>query len=977
MNKKRFSTIFYIIGAIFCFVFFPIFLLDVGLESYIRTKNEVEEREAYRKLEINLNKVLQYSDAKYYYHSLLKKLFDIANTQDDPIKYLETAIPHLKQNNPDTFSFIVWDNKNENIIENLTDEKSHKYVLKTLNEVFTEITNENQENYPVDPRKNRNILKKINIIRSYLGSFLAAEGLLNPILRANLARIIPASANTEKSHFWFQANEKITMLVNINKTAIDSFSYIEKIISSLNKNSDDGVKYGIIDLLHDKNMISEEDESRNAELHLAFAKYENYSNSKLSSNNFLILIKILNPFVRAFCYIPKSSIIKEQSLRIYASIIALALISIFFLGIYLLYKYTNYNFSISWKLSLLFLYANGLPLLALSFIGYDYLQQNRNLQIEETYENISQLINDFDSKFETIKNQYTTRFDSIINRINYNLSADKDTEQLYKELQNEAEKTDCEDFMIIDKNSNIFINNNKSMNSNILKNIGENVLRFINNDSYTPMSSFSSNETKKKNESLGFFDSSVILDDIIAKKSKIFSEQVFNESNYYYINFIGNTEKRQFDYIAIISWQTHKLQENYINNHINSLNENNKEIKCLAFSREYGKLFPSNTQLENDLLNKFSQILNLNSIGFEVLNYKGKNYTAFGTLGRKLNQIAILGLYPLEMINKKTNQILLRLLIFILTSLILTISVSWFLSKYFLAPIKELRSGIEAMGKQKFTYRLPINSLDEFGSLNQVFNSALQSLEDLSVATTVQENLFPLEPLKQNNIFVWGKSVTMTRLGGDYFDYFPLNENEVGVLMGDVAGHGVPAGFLMAMAKATVILSEEDKKDPSKLLSAIHKVFYHVKSKKIKRMMTCIYFCLNSKTGDYTLANAGHCYPAIINNKKEVKFLEIDGTPLGTIKKANYTNIEGKMENNSYLLLYTDGMLEAHNESGESIGIQRFSEMITRSYSEKAEEFYNNLFNEYKKWSPSADDDITILFVKFETNSMQEKVENT
>ena len=238
-------------------------------------------------------------------------------------------------------------------------------------------------------------------------------------------------------------------------------------------------------------------------------------------------------------------------------------------------------------------------------------------------------------------------------------------------------------------------------------------------------------------------------------------------------------------------------------------------------------------------------------------------------------------------------------------------------------------------------------------------------MEDLSVATTVQENLFPLDSLKHNRALIWGKSVTMTRLGGDYFDYFPLNDKEVGVLMGDVAGHGVPAGFLMAMAKATVMLSEEDKNNPSKLLSSIHKVFFHVKSKKIKRMMTCVYFCINTETGAYTMANAGHCYPAFIDNKGNVSLLEINGTPLGITKRARFVNSEGKFENNSYMLLYTDGMLEAHNDKGESIGVDRFTELVSNSYSDDPETFYSRIFAGYKKWSPLADDDITMVLVKF------------
>ena len=330
-----------------------------------------------------------------------------------------------------------------------------------------------------------------------------------------------------------------------------------------------------------------------------------------------------------------------------------------------------------------------------------------------------------------------------------------------------------------------------------------------------------------------------------------------------------------------------------------------------------------------------------------------------------------MGLFPLDIINDKINKNWFYLIAFIAINLLLTLGVSWLLSDYFLAPIKDLRMGIEAMGQQKFNYRIPIKSTDEFGSLSQVFNGTLESLGELSIATTVQENLFPLKPLQQNNAFIWGKSVTMTRLGGDYFDFFPLNDNEVGVLMGDVAGHGVPAGFLMAMAKASVLLSEEDKTTPSKLLAAVHKVFYHVKSKKIKRMMTCVYFCINTQTGKYKMANAGHCYPAFISRDRKVTFLEIDGTPLGITKRARYIDTEGTLEDNSFMLLYTDGMLEAHNLAGESIGIQRFSELISNSYSEDPETFYQRIFAGYKEWSPLADDDITMVLVKFGEKSIQ------
>jgi serine phosphatase RsbU (regulator of sigma subunit) len=965
-NSLKKWSLLYWVGAVFCFFIFPVVLLDAGLESYINTKNEIEEHETYRKLGINLEKILQYGDARHYYHSLLTKLFDISESENNSLAYLEKAIPYLKERNPGVFNFVIWNNENNSIVGSLSDEKGHKYVLNALNEVIRTLTEENNRNYPVNTSLNEILTKKYNVIRQYVGNYVTLEAFLEPLLKSNLGKIIPATANREKAYIWFKSGRKNTAFVTINKEAIESFDYIEKLINGANKSSKDGIKFGMIDLLHDKSIIPEEKDIKKAEINLALAKYEDYSNMKMTTNNFLILIKVFNPFSRAFCYIPKSLVYTNQNLKNNSVTMVCLIIIAFFLGLWVLYKFTDYNFSMRWKLSLLFLYANGLPLMALGFIGYDYLEQNRNIQLEEAYENISQFINDFDSKFVLIKRDYSFKLNSIIDSVNNEISKNSDYKVDFKKILDSIEPITVNDYNVVDENGIAVFSKNRNVNNNFIRGLGYNFLAYVNNATYTPLTSFHTVvRRKEKDNYTNYSNDGVILDTVVSKVGKIISEQVIDNANYYYINFIGNKDIRKFDYMFALSWMTPQLQEDYIKRNIEKLNVNTRKITCLAFSEQYGKIFPQKHSSETELLSKFRQILNLTSLNFEKITYNGKDYVGYGCVGKELDNFAIIGLFPLDIITEKINNNKLRLLIFIFVSLILTLGVSWFLSIHFLSPIKDLDYGIEAMGRQQFTYRLPVKSADEFGALNQVFNSALESLEDLSVATTVQENLFPLKPLAQNRALVWGKSVTMTRLGGDYFDFFSLTDNEIGVLMGDVAGHGVPAGFLMAMAKASVLLSESDKKDPSKLLAAIHKVFYHVKSKKIKRMMTCVYFCINTETGAFTMANAGHCYPAFIDSNRNVTLLEIDGTPLGITKRARYVNTEGKLEENSYLLLYTDGMLEAHNEAGESIGIKRFKELVSNSYSEDSETFYNNIFAGYKKWSPLADDDITMVLVKF------------
>ena len=296
------------LGAIFCFVVFPVLLLDVGLDSYISTKNEVERQETYRDLGINLEKILQYGDARHYYHSLLSKIFDIAEEQNDSLAYLQKAINNLKERNPDVYTFIVWDNKDNSVVDSLTDEKGHRYILKALNDIFISLTKENNKNYPVNAENNDVLIKKFNLVRNYIGSYVVPEAFLEPLLKANLGKIVPASVEKNKGYFWFKSSKKYTAFANIDKSEIESLDYIEKLVKAMNNVSRNGIKFGMIDLLHNKSVIPEENEILKAEINVALAKYENYSYSKLDTNSFLLFIKIFNPFSRVFCYIPKNKV---------------------------------------------------------------------------------------------------------------------------------------------------------------------------------------------------------------------------------------------------------------------------------------------------------------------------------------------------------------------------------------------------------------------------------------------------------------------------------------------------------------------------------------------------------------------------------------------------------------------------------------------------------------------------------------------
>jgi HAMP domain-containing protein len=464
----------------------------------------------------------------------------------------------------------------------------------------------------------------------------------------------------------------------------------------------------------------------------------------------------------------------------------------------------------------------------------------------------------------------------------------------------------------------------------------------------------------------------LVYDLILYKIGKLVEEQMGTERKIYYWNYLCTPGKRDFTHLIAILWYVDSLQESYIKSYIDDLNKNKDGFKCFAMSQTNGLIYPIGSKVTSSLANLFSQSFSAKVTKSSQLEYDSKTYVAYGSQGKLLNSAAMVALFPREKIDNQVNFIKLKLIIFALLSFGLTTGIGRVLAIQFLEPVKDLGIGVKAIGKQDFRHRIPIKTADEFGKLGTVFNRAIESLGELEVAKIVQENLFPGENLNQNNLEVFGKSVSMTRLGGDYYDFFPIDKEKTGILMGDVAGHGVPAALIMSMAKASVLMSDTEKRNPAEMMSYLHKVIRSVKSKTIKRMMTCQYFYFDSVSGEFEFANAGHCFPLLIKNKgKTIEQLKLIGTPLGITKRARYTNEKAFMEPGDVMLLYTDGIIESKDSAGNDMGFDNFFELTKNAYSEKLEDFYQNLYNAYLNWSPIADDDITMVLIKLhkeETN---------
>lgn len=346
-----------------------------------------------------------------------------------------------------------------------------------------------------------------------------------------------------------------------------------------------------------------------------------------------------------------------------------------------------------------------------------------------------------------------------------------------------------------------------------------------------------------------------------------------------------------------------------------------------------------------------------------------------GFAGRYIKEYKLVGLYPLENIDQIIEHQRQQLIVFAVLSLLMTLALSQVLSQSFLVPLRLLTKGAHAIENKEFKHRLPDLGDDEFGSMGSIFNNVMSDLEELSVAGAIQEQLLPQQQIETGFFSLYGCSIAMGELGGDYYDYIQIADNKFSVLLGDVAGHGVGAALIMAMAKAGIIQSDNLLDQPLALLSRLHGLIYASKTKKQKKIMTFQYLCVDSCSGKAVYSNAGACSPMIIRkNRNLVEELTLTGAALGAFKKANYTEIDIAFEPGDAIVFYTDGIVEARNRAGDEIGYDHLKELFKSCWHENAEIFYNNVYQSYMAHldGEAAQDDFTMVILVFTGKKLQE-----
>jgi len=285
------------------------------------------------------------------------------------------------------------------------------------------------------------------------------------------------------------------------------------------------------------------------------------------------------------------------------------------------------------------------------------------------------------------------------------------------------------------------------------------------------------------------------------------------------------------------------------------------------------------------------------------------------------------------------------------------------LRRVFLKPLYNLKKCVNVMARPESEAIRAAPALGEMGILADLFNQTLDGLRQMNIARAVQENLLPSGGLRAGQFVIKGHSVMMSQVGGDYYDLLPVGPERVLVVVGDVAGHGLPAAIVMAMLKSGLTVLSKEPLGVDEIARELNEILLRLLARA--RMMTCFLGCLNPITGAFSFTNAGHNYPLLLPSSGESRYLKQTNLPLGSLKNRSYKKDEVVLNPGDTLIICTDGILEALDPLQKMLGYEGFRQWFAAGFPSDPEKLIELVMEGVERFTDGAppQDDLTLLVV--------------
>lgn len=245
----------------------------------------------------------------------------------------------------------------------------------------------------------------------------------------------------------------------------------------------------------------------------------------------------------------------------------------------------------------------------------------------------------------------------------------------------------------------------------------------------------------------------------------------------------------------------------------------------------------------------------------------------------------------------------------------------------------------------------------------------------LEVARQVQLELLPAKDPQLEGYDVSAYNFPTEEVSGDYYDWVQIFEDQIGLVIADVSGKGVPAALLMAFLRASLRAATHIGYSPHISMSKVNYLLWE--SIERNQFVTAFYGILDVTNNTLSYANAGHNPPLRIDASGEAKFVGHGSLPLGMFKDTRYHEYFLRMRPGDTLVLYTDGATESVSPTGEEFGRPRLADSVLKYRHLPARELISELHNEVIQWTDGvgSSDDVTFFVIKRSADEKRETAE--
>ena len=312
----------------------------------------------------------------------------------------------------------------------------------------------------------------------------------------------------------------------------------------------------------------------------------------------------------------------------------------------------------------------------------------------------------------------------------------------------------------------------------------------------------------------------------------------------------------------------------------------------------------------------------------------------------------------------------------VVTSLLI-FGILLFLRQRIIAPVLSINSGAKEVASGDLTVHLKPTGSNEISDLMHSFNEMVGGLrhraqlhQSLVIAKEVQQNLLPAKAPELEGVQIAGRSVYCDETGGDYYDFIEYGEGEserLGIVIGDVSGHGISSALLMATARAFLRQRTALPGTTAEIITDVNRQLTRDVAES-DNFMSIFYLAINKKNRSLKGVGAGHA-PAILFDPATDSFTELKGPGIVLGVNEHYEfveNMQDGLNDGQIILLGTDGIWEARNPQGEMFGKEALYAILRNNSDQDADIILESVIGGLADFQQGAEaeDDVTLVVLK-------------